>query len=40
VLRSNNGIFGTEHRLDQPPAKQMPLYFSHGDLRKIQDPVS
>lgn len=35
VLRSNNGVFGTEHSHDQPPREQIPLYFSHGDLRKF-----
>ncbi|EPQ27891.1 uncharacterized protein PFL1_04635 [Pseudozyma flocculosa PF-1] len=32
VLRSNNGVFGTEHSHDTPPKEQMPIYFSHGDL--------
>ncbi|KAN0064364.1 hypothetical protein ACQY0O_002560 [Thecaphora frezii] len=32
VLRSNNGVFGTEHSHDNPPKEQMPIYFSHGDL--------
>ncbi len=35
ILRSHNGVFGTEHPPSEPlPDKQIPIYFSHGDLRK------
>ncbi|EST08907.1 HAD-superfamily hydrolase, subfamily IIA [Kalmanozyma brasiliensis GHG001] len=33
ILRSHNGVFGTEHPPTEPlPDKQIPIYFSHGDL--------
>lgn len=33
ILRSHNGVFGTEHPPSEPlPDKQIPIYFSHGDL--------
>ncbi|SPO31163.1 related to cat eye syndrome critical region protein 5 precursor [Ustilago trichophora] len=33
ILRSHNGVFGTEHPPTEPlPEKQIPIYFSHGDL--------
>ncbi|PWY97998.1 HAD-superfamily hydrolase [Testicularia cyperi] len=32
ILRSHNGVFGTEFPLDQHPTHQIPIYFSHGDL--------
>ncbi|KAJ1017862.1 hypothetical protein NDA16_005178 [Ustilago loliicola] len=33
ILRSHNGVFGTEHPPTEPlPGKQIPIYFSHGDL--------
>ena len=35
ILRSHNGVFGTEHPPTEPlPDKQIPIYFSHGDLRE------
>lgn len=35
ILRSHNGVFGTEHPPSEPlPDKQIPIYFSHGDLRE------
>ena len=32
VLRSQDGVFGTEEKQAPPPGTQIPLYFSHGDL--------
>ncbi|ETS60294.1 hypothetical protein PaG_05849 [Moesziomyces aphidis] len=33
ILRSHNGVFGTEHPPSEPlPEKQIPIYFSHSDL--------
>ncbi|KAJ9475027.1 putative p-nitrophenyl phosphatase [Pseudozyma hubeiensis] len=33
ILRSHSGVFGTEHPPSEPlPDKQIPIYFSHGDL--------
>ena len=34
VLRSDNGVFGTEITNEElRRRKQMPIFFSHGDLR-------
>ncbi|PWN46521.1 hypothetical protein IE53DRAFT_382815, partial [Violaceomyces palustris] len=35
VLRSEGGVFGTESSPERPPQTQIPLYFSHGDLREF-----
>lgn len=38
ILRSHKGVFGTEHPPTEPlPEEQIPIYFSHGDLRKSNE---